>query len=128
MGDMCIVMSRLDELVGRDIEFAPLRDAVIGIYGENPSLDGCQCFMSHAMFCVHRNARDYSPRIELQQLPVDRNLFNVRLIRVVDERDGVLFKEIEELTGASRVVLDMFAHLYSKFLEENAQGGLVGWR
>lgn len=73
--------------------------------------------MSHAMFCVHRNARDYSPRIELQQLPVDRNVFIVRLMRVVDEKDGILFKEIEELTGASWLVLSMFAHLYSKFLE-----------
>jgi hypothetical protein len=119
LSDMRNVISRLDELVGRDNEFSPLRDAVVGIYGENPSLDGCDYFMSHAMFCVHRNARDYSPRIELQQLPADRNVFIVRLIRVVDERDGILFKEIEELTGASRVVLSMFSYLYSKFLEES---------
>jgi hypothetical protein len=113
------VIDRLDELVSRDSEYAPIRDAVIGIYGENSSLDGQHCFMSHAMFCVHRNARSFSPRIELEQLPMVRNVFVVRLMREVDERDGILFKEIEELRGASQLVISMFSYLYSKFLEEN---------
>lgn len=119
MSSYDMVVGALNALVSRSNEFAPIKDVVLEIYGKNPSLEEQDCFMSHGTFCVHKVGGRYSPRIEIQQLPADSGIFIVRLIFVVKEEGGISYKEIRELTGAIHMAAEMFAHVYSEFMNEN---------
>lgn len=112
-----MVVKALNALVSSSHEFSQLRDIVLGIYGNTPSLIEQDCFMSHGVFCVHKVGGGYSPRIEIQQLAADSGIFIVRLIVVVKEDGGISYKEIRELTGADNVVREMFSHVYADFLK-----------